>query len=128
MFKFSNSSEQRLSTVDDRLIKIANRAIEISKFDFGIPSSGGLRTPEQQNALHKDGVSQLDGYKKKSYHQTGKALDVYAYVDGRASWDEYHLSMIACAMLQAAAEFGVKLEWGGLWSSFTDYPHFQIKD
>lgn len=128
MFKFSKASEARLAHVDERLISIARRALEISKVDFGIPEFGGLRTAEQQYELFRDGKSQLDGTNKKSYHQSGKALDVYAYVGGRASWNEYHLSMIACAMLQAAAEFGVKLEWGGLWAHFIDYPHFEIKD
>ncbi len=127
MFRFSKTSESRMSDVDPRLIEVARRALEISKIDFGIPQFGGLRTAEEQNQLHKDGASQLDGYDKKSYHQTGKALDVYAYIDGKASWEREHLAMVACAMLQAAAELGVQLEWGGLWSSFVDMPHFQIK-
>jgi len=55
------------------------------------------------------------------------ALDVYAYVDGAASWRPQHLATVAAAMLQAANELGVRLEWGGLWRSFVDMPHFQIK-
>lgn len=128
MFRFSKSSESRMIGLDARLVRVARRALEISKVDFGIPASGGLRTAEQQYELYKDGASQLDGYEKKSCHQTGKALDVYAYVDGHASWEREDLTMVACAMLQAAAELGVQLEWGGLWSSFVDMPHFQIKD
>lgn len=72
--------------------------------------------------------SQLDGFIKKSYHQTGKAVDVYAYVNGAASYNAEHLSMVACAMLQAANELGYKLEWGGLWINFVDMPHFQMVD
>jgi len=127
-FQFSNASANRLQTVDPRLQAIANYALEITKVDFGIPSNGGLRTAEEQNALYHGGKSQLDGYKKKSFHQTGKALDVYAFVNGRASWEKEHLAMIAAAMLQAASELGHKLTWGGLWRNFEDYPHFQLED
>ena len=127
-FQFSNASANRLQTVDPRLQAIANYALEITKVDFGIPSNGGLRTAEEQNALYHGGKSQLDGYKKKSFHQTGKALDVYAFVNGRASWEKEHLSMVAAAMLQAASELGYKLTWGGLWRNFEDYPHFQLED
>lgn len=127
-FQFSNASANRLQTVDPRLQAIANYALEITKVDFGIPSNGGLRTAEEQNALYHGGKSQLDGYKKKSFHQTGKALDVYAFVNGRASWEKEHLAMVAAAMLQAASELGHKLTWGGLWRNFEDYPHFQLED
>lgn len=126
--KFSINSAKVLASVDSRLFDIATRALELSKIDFGIPASGGLRTPQEQNELYQGGKSQLDGFEKKSYHQTGKALDVYAFVDGSASWDESHLSMVACAMLQAASELGYKLQWGGLWVNFVDMPHFQLVD
>ena len=35
----------------------------------------GYRTAEEQNALYKKGRSKLDGYKKKSFHQSGNAVD-----------------------------------------------------
>lgn len=127
-FKFSAASANRLQTVDVRLQAIANYALEISKVDFGIPVSGGIRTAEEQNELYHVGQSQLDGYNKKSFHQTGMALDVYAFVNGRASWGKEHLAMVAAAMLQSASELGYKLEWGGLWRNFEDYPHFQLME
>ena len=128
MFKLSKASESRLIGVDARFVRVAKRALEISKVDFGIPPDGGLRTAERQNELFKKKASKADGYENKSYHQSGKALDVYAYVDGKASWKAEHLAMVACAMLQAANELGVKLEWGGLWQNFVDMPHFQIAE
>ena len=36
-----------------------------------------LRSAEEQNRLYKKGVSGCDGYKKKSRHQYGKAMDIY---------------------------------------------------
>jgi len=127
-FQLSNNSIMNLSGVDDRLIDIADVAIKLSPIDFGIPSTGGLRTQQDQAKLFTDGVSKCDGVNNKSYHQSGKALDVYAYVDGKASWNKSHLTTIATAMLQASAQLGYELKWGGLWKSWQDYPHFEIKD
>lgn len=127
-YGFSTKSKQRMEDVHPDLIKVANRAIEISKIDFGIPQYGGVRTALQQRSLYDDGKSQLDGVKKKSYHQTGRALDVFAYVDGKASWDKYHLTQIAVAFFRAAMELGIQIEWGGNWTSFVDMPHFQLPD
>jgi len=128
MFKLGQNSLNNRAGVDPRLIEISDLAISISNLDFGIPSTGGLRTTEDQAALFTSGVSKADGRNNKSYHQTGKALDVYAYVDGKASWDKLHLALIAAAMLQAAAQLGYRLKWGGNWKSWQDMPHFELED
>jgi len=115
-------------TADPRLVQIAFEAIKISKVDFGIPQFGGKRTKQEQTALHNKGVSNCDGIINKSKHQSGLALDVYAYVDGKASWKTEHLTSVAVAMLQAASILGYKLSWGGLWVNYRDFPHFQLED
>lgn len=127
-FSLSNRSLERMAGVNPKLQEIAKRAIEITPIDFGIPKFGGLRNEGDQLYLYQSGKSKADGVNKKSYHQSGNALDVFAYVNGKASWNELHLALIAAAMLQAASELGYALEWGGLWKSFKDYPHFQIQD
>jgi hypothetical protein len=126
-YKFSLKSRQRMKGINPDLIEIAERALELSNVDFGIPTYGGLRTASEQAQLYADGKSKADGYDKKSYHQTGNALDVYAYVDWKASWSPEHLALVAAAMLQAASELGIHLEWGGHWKSFKDMPHFQLR-
>jgi len=128
MYKLSSKSKERLQGIDPRLISIINEALKISVIDFGIPCDGGLRTAERQKQLFDKKVSECDGTINKSYHQTGKAFDVYAYVDGKASWDRYHLTQVAAAILQAAAMLGYQLRWGGLFKSFVDMPHFEIRD
>jgi len=128
MFKLGQNSLNNRAGVDPRLIEISDLAITLSNIDFGIPSTGGLRTTEDQAQLFTAGVSKADGRKNKSYHQTGKAIDVYAYVDGKASWDKLHLALIAAVMLQAAAQLGYRLKWGGNWKSWQDYPHFELED
>lgn len=126
MYSFSKTSLERLDTTDPRLQHIFKEAITDSPIDFGIPPYGGKRTVEEQQELFKDGKSRADGVNKKSYHQTGKAVDVYAYVDGRASWDEKHLTLIAGHVLGTAKRLGYDLEWGGNWRTFVDMPHFQL--
>ena len=115
--KFSKRSLERMEGIDDRLLDIMSLALIITKIDFGIPEYGGLRSPEEQHNLYKKGVSKADGYELKSDHQSGKAIDVYAYIGGAASWKEEHLAMVACAVLQAASQLRHKIKWGGLWSS-----------
>jgi len=127
-FQLSNNSINNLTGVDGRLIDIADLAIKLTNIDFGIPSTGGLRTVEDQSKLFTDGKSKADGVNNLSYHQSGKAVDVYAYVDGKASWEKEHLAIIAAAMLQASGQLGYELKWGGLWKSWQDFPHFEIKD
>jgi len=127
MFYLSNNSKKNMAGIEQDLINVANLAIQISVVDFGIPSTGGLRTAEFQKGLCDKGLSNCDGYKDISRHQTGEALDFYAYVDGKASWDDQHLTMVAAAFLQAASILCVQLEWGGLWKGFKDFPHVQLK-
>ena len=126
MYKFSKRSLRVLSTVDERLQAVFLEAIEESPIDFGIPNTGGLRTAEMQNDLYLANKSQLDGYIKPSYHQTGLAVDVYGYVDGKASWDTGHLTEIADTIKSVALRHGLKIVWGGDWTNFVDMPHFQI--
>ena len=98
MNKFSKTSLARRSGVDGRLVEISDLAIKICPIDFGIPGDGGIRTPERQQELFNEGLSKCDGFKNKSFHQTGLALDVYAYVDGKASWETEHLAVVAAAI------------------------------
>ena len=128
MFKFSETSKSRREGVDLRLIEISDMAITLSRVDFGIPEHGGYRSTETQQGLYADKKSKADGVKKKSFHQSGLALDVYAYVDGKASWEHRDLAMVAAAMLQSASVLGYKLKWGGHFKNFIDLPHFQLVD
>lgn len=126
MFKFSARSLKNMEGVDPRLIEVAEAALRVSPVDFGVPSSGGLRTAEQQRVLFERGASRFDGTRKKSKHQSGLALDVYAWQDGHANWGTYPLTQIATAMLQCASLRGYPLVWGGLWKNFRDMAHFEL--
>ena len=127
-FKLSASSQERLNGVDNRILNIIELALTITHVDFGIPKYGGLRDAATQRNIFKTGATKCDGIEIKSEHQSGLAFDIYAYVDGKASWDRYHLTQVAAAILQAAALLGYPLTWGGNWRSWQDMPHFQLED
>jgi peptidoglycan L-alanyl-D-glutamate endopeptidase CwlK len=145
MYQYGQNSLNQLATVHKDLQAVAHRAIRKSArrkdggVDFAIPQFGGKRTAEEQNGLFKKGVSNADGYDKPSYHQTGLALDIIPYVKhekvkGNAIYTKYisnqkrkmYFHIIAVCMLQAANEMGVKMTWGGNWTSFEDMPHYQL--
>jgi len=126
-FRLSKRSLNRLDCVNPLLIAIVVESIKTSPIDFGIPQYGGIRTAIEQNELYRKRKSQLDGFRKKSYHQTGNAFDIYAYVNGKASWNKKHLTTIARHIQEVAmVRYNVKLQWGGDWTKFVDMPHFQI--
>lgn len=106
-FSFSHRSENNLKGVDPRLVTIARRALVLSEVDFGITE--GLRTKERQKQLFEQGKSMT----MNSRHLTGDAIDVVAYIGGKVSWNWSLYEIISRAFKQAAAEYGVTIEWGG---------------
>jgi hypothetical protein len=117
---FSRRSETNLAGVHPDLVRVMRRALELSEVDFMITE--GLRTRQRQEALLREGKSKT----MRSRHLTGHAVDVAAWIEGKASWDWPHYEVIARAIKQAGAELGVPVEWGGDWTSFKDGPHFQL--
>ncbi len=132
MYKWGKTSLERMDGVSEYLTDCATKALSISQYDMTIPPHGGLRTPEEQNKLFKKGFSQLDGYKKKSYHQTGNALDVipiqgYEFDKGfrhfaKCMFNSWQLMIYECEVPDY-----LYLEYGGHWGNFIDVPHWQIK-
>ena len=108
-FKLSKRSLSRLDGVDERMVRVVNTAITVSKIDFGVIC--GLRTIQEQRELVAKGASQT----RKSKHIDGLAVDLMAYVGGRASWELNLYDDIADAMKIAADEEDVKLRWGAAW-------------
>jgi peptidoglycan LD-endopeptidase CwlK len=130
MYSFGTKSQANMQGIDPRLAELMSRAIKKSPIDFGIPAGGGKRTPEQQHELFVAGKSKCDGYKVKSNHQSGLAVDVFAYIDGKASWDREHLALVAGVVLSEAIQMGLKVRWGGEFGSKVykgwDSPHFEL--
>ena len=110
MFSLSERSLINLRGVDERLVKVVQRAIQITTVDFGVIE--GVRTPEKQMEYYKRGVSQIAVGGK---HVEGKAVDLMAYLDNRASWELNLYDEIADAMKAAASEQNVAIRWGAAW-------------
>lgn len=145
-FVLSSTSIARLNGVDDRLVRVVKRALELSTQDFAVLE--GLRTKEHQRELVRKGASQT----MNSNHITGRAVDLVPIVDGKVSWDWRYYYPIAEAMRKAAKELGIQVKWGGSWEvlnttdapttklvenyvatrrkqgrkAFTDGPHFEL--
>lgn len=119
-FSLSQKSKDRLGGVHPDLVKVVNRAIEITTCDFAILE--GVRSLARQEQLVKAGASQT----MKSRHLTGHAVDLGAYVNGSVRWDWPLYNQLADAMKKAAAEMRVPIEWGGDWTTLKDGPHFQL--
>lgn len=120
MFKLGKRSIERLQGVHPDLVRVVERAIDLTPVDFTVLE--GLRSPERQQTLVASGASQT----LNSRHITGHAVDLGAWVDNQVDWSWPLYAKIANAMKAAANELGVSIVWGGDWRTFKDGPHFEL--
>ena len=107
-------SRREFKGVHPDLIRVAERAIEITEQDF--TNHDGIRMDEEQREYVRTGVSrtmaskhlrQPDGY--------GHAMDLVPYINGKLRWEMEACYEIARAVQKAARELGVPIRWGGCW-------------
>lgn len=125
MFSLGPRSKMRLQGVHPDLVRVVERAIQLSTVDFTVLE--GVRTVERQRTLVESGASQT----MNSRHIPGadgfsKAVDLGAWVDDQVDWSWPLYNKIADAMLEAARQLNVKIVWGGSWKTFRDGPHFEL--
>jgi peptidoglycan L-alanyl-D-glutamate endopeptidase CwlK len=108
-FYLSKGSIKRLKGVNETLVQVVHRAIEITEVDFGV--SCGLRTIEEQRKLYSTGASKT----LKSKHIDGEAVDLVAYMNGNVSWELSVYDEIATAVALAARELDLPIRWGAAW-------------
>ena len=140
--KLSERSLNSLKGVNPSLVKVVERAIELTEQDFLVLE--GVRSKEQCYINYGKGrtVAQCSAkgvpikYAQPnlskvtwlnnplaSKHVTGNAVDL---VPSPVDWNTISkFTTISKAMKQAAKELGVDLEWGGDWTK-KDYPHFEL--
>lgn len=119
-FSLGARSRARLVGVHPDLIKVLERAIELTPVDFTVIE--GIRSSARQRQLVAQGASKT----MRSRHITGHAVDIAPIIDGEVRWDWPLFHKIAPAVKQAAKEVGVPIEWGGDWFRFKDGPHWQL--
>jgi len=126
MYELSTRSLRKLDSVHDDLARVARKAIQITRVDFGI--SEGVRSYQRQVELMKDKKTttlhslhllQNDGY--------SHAIDVFAYMNGKTIFnDPKYYGPIVQAFMTTAISLGVQIECGHLWKNFHDSFHFQL--
>ena len=143
MYKLSKRSLTNLQGVNTNLVKVVQRAIEITKQDFMVTE--GLRSREQccinygkgrtaQQCTQKGvpakyaqpNISKVTWLNNPfaSKHAQGRAVDLVPYP---VDWNDLaKFRLIAEAMKQAAKELNVSINWGGDWQKTKDYPHFEV--
>jgi peptidoglycan L-alanyl-D-glutamate endopeptidase CwlK len=140
----------RLIDLNAETYFLANKAIsELQSLGIPFIVTSTKRTLEEQQALYMQGRSKLemvnekrkyaglfeltskensytvtncDGTKNKSNHQSGDALDIVPLAGTRAVWppaSDPRWARIAMVMVRNG------FEWGGNWTVFPDYPHYQ---
>ena len=109
MYRFGKRSRERLKGVKPELINGLNQLIKI----MDVTIIEGVRSQERQDELVAKGASKT----KYSKHIEGKAVDLMAYVNGRACWELNVYDAIADAMKQAAIQVGVPICWGAAWGT-----------
>lgn len=132
-FKLGKTSLARLQGVDETLVNVVKRAIEISEVDFTVLE--GVRTLERQRELYAQGRTapgKIVTWTMKSRHIEGKAVDLVPYP---LDWNDLEkFNKIKDAMFQAAREQDVNLRWGADWDGDGKYrekgeydsPHFEL--
>lgn len=124
--RFGNSSLKKLSSAHHDLERVAFLALKYSKYDFGITET--LRTKERQQELLSAGKSTtMNSRHLANDRGVSEAIDIAVYVDGKITWDHKYYRKVIQAFVTAAIELGVQIEFGGLWESFIDSPHIQLK-
>lgn len=114
MYKLGKSSIKELQGVHLSIVKVVNRALELSIVDFGVHD--GLRTLEEQKKYLAMNVSQtLSSKHLKQPDGFGHAVDLVPYINGKLRWEWGPIYHIAAAVHQAAQEESVELTWGGVW-------------
>ena len=120
-------SEKNLVGVHPDLVKVV-RSLPTT-FDFKdetyfIVVTDGLRTLEEQQEFVKTGASGT----LNSRHLTGHAVDISIYrkADGKYQTTMPVYKAFSEVVLSKAKALGVKLTWGGNWSSPKDGYHYQL--
>lgn len=122
---WSRRSKENINTVNEVLQILARELLLKCEYKLAVLSSGGKRTAEEQNAIFLQGHSKCDGYNKKSYHQTGLAIDFVPYVDMKLSWAS-GLAFLTVAktvfevwdkMIESGEAQDYYLHWGGFWGA-----------
>jgi len=114
-FRLSQRSLDKLEGVHPAMTGVVERAIQLTKVDFGVTQ--GVRTLEEQKANVAAGRSQTMASKHLLQDDGfSHAVDVVAYIGSDVSWELNLYDDICDAFAEAATETGASIKWGAAWS------------
>lgn len=115
--------------VKDEVTKIINEIDVALTGRAKVRLTQGLRTFEEQNKLFNQKPKVTNAKGGQSIHNYGLAVDIVLIIDGKeASWNtqtdwdnDKKADWSEC--VEIFKKYG--WSWGGNWTSFKDYPHFE---
>lgn len=120
MAKFSERSKQRLETCHPLIQEIMNEAIK--EYDFSVLC--GVRDKEEQDRVFNQGYSKVQYPNSKHNKAPSIAIDIIPYP---IDWNNIErFKDLSKIVLKIAEMLEIKLNWGGNWKSFKDYPHYEL--
>lgn len=108
-YRLGAASRRELTGVHRDLVRVVERAIEITPQDFTVHD--GIRTIEEQRRHVAAGNSKT----MKSKHLAGLAVDLVPWIEGKPRWWWPQIFRIAAAMHTSACDLGVTIRWGVVW-------------
>lgn len=130
-FALSARSRAKLAGVHPDLVRVVERAIELTTVDFVVVQ--GARTQAEQDALYAQGRTKPGKkvtWTRNSRHVGGFAVDVAPWIGGGIEWDDDGRigawPRIIEAMKSAAAELRIPIKCGADWQKTPDRPHVEL--
>ncbi len=118
-YRLGAQSRAELKGVHPDLVRVVERAIEITTQDFSVHD--GLRTADEQKRLVAAKASQtLSSKHRPQADGFGHAVDLVPFINGKLRWEWPAIYPIAAAMWQASRELGTAIRWGGAWINLAD--------
>ena len=109
-----------LRTVQEQQALYAQGRKDLDEVNVLRSAAGLSPIADADNKYH---VTNDDGVTYKSNHQSGRALDVVPTENGNPVWPEPSDARWG----RIAAIFKSQgFQWGGDWTSFPDYPHYEM--
>lgn len=129
MPELSQKSLNKLNQCHPDLQRVLLEVIKVC--DFTIIE--GYRTKEDQDKNFYSGTSRVKWPNSKHNNFPAKAVDIWPWPVPRKENGDLDSSSpawgkLAGLMLEKAEQLGVKLTWGGNWTSIVDKPHFELQD
>ena len=124
MPSYSHTSRERLLTCHPDLQKVFFAVIQA--VDCTI--SCGYRGQAEQDAAFQTGNSKERYPNSRHNSNPSQAVDVYPCPIDWKKWEKDKGDFIEFAKVvkTEAEKLNIKLEWGGDWIHFKDYPHWQL--